>query len=475
MWAYQAICRQWNSTQILDLTSYTWVSACNSTTSVNITDSQYGITSVCRGFNYYVDPTSSSVVELGTKQFPYKSLALVFVELLNFHSNTNRTINVYLKENTTNYIDIDFNFVINMNTVNISPYSTTSSSPSKATILAGEANSPNQSNITAYFSSSTTFNILSSSELRKTQQILSNSNLSVSEITSLSLIGKVISVDRSNFIVTNITITSEFDNINSNYVFFYAVYLQNRNFNFTNVDFRTSGVLFNSFDPLNLYMYNIDIDYTKNSQGIDIQPVCNYPEAFTGGFINITNIKFYYANGTREIAQLIGPSIRYTGSAHYLVTGFYSATYALTNAAQFAVSCYMLQVCLPMLNYAQSLNFTNFYMTLPSNDNFDRENMLKTQIYLDTYRYHILTVSKYLANIFRKLYSRECRKQRKPECVAGRKQLQLQLLLLDQSSQCVDNFDGIVCEKSKVYGSSRRALRELHSSRPILVVCDTMW
>lgn len=413
---------------------------------------------MCRGFDYYVDPTSSSVVELGTKQFPYKSLGLVFVELLNFHANSNRTINVYLKEMTTNYIDLDVNFVINMNTVNIKPYSLTSSSPSKATIVAGEANSPNQSNITAYFSSSTTFNILKSSELRKTQQIVMNSYLSVSEITSLSLYGKVINVDRSNFTITNITISSAFDSINSNYVYFYAVYLQNRHFNFTDVEFRTSGVLFNSFDPLNLYMYNIDIEYSKTMQGIDIQPVCNYPEAFTGGYINITNIKFYYANGTRVVGQLSGPSIRYTGSAHYLVTGFYSATYALPNAAQFAVSGYNLQTCLPMLDYAQELNFTSFYMTLPSNNDFDRENMLKTQIYLDTYRYHILTVSKQLSNVYRKLHGTRRRKQRKPERLACRQQLQHQLLLLDQSRQRVNDVNDAVCQKSQVYSCKRRVL-----------------
>ena len=394
LWAYQAKCMQWNSTQVFDLTSYKWIDAWNQTNSINIADSQFTISSVWRGFDYFVDSTSSSMIELGTKQFPFKSLALVFVELLNFHANSDRTINIYLKENTTSYIDIDFNFIINTTTVNIQPYSLSSGIPTKATIIAGEQNNPYQSNITAYFSSSSIFNILKNTELRKEQQIFLNSNLQVSEKTSLSLSGRVINVDRSNVFFNSIVFKSVFEDINSNYVFFYAIYLQNRTFSFIDVDFRTSGILFNSFDPLNLYMYNIDVDYTNNIQGIDIQPVWNYPEAFTGGAINITNIKFYYANGTREVAQLTGPSIRYTGSAHFLVNGIYSATYALPNAAQFAVSSYNLQVCLPMLDYPQHLNFTSFYMTLPTNPNFDRENMLKTQIYLDTYRYHILTVSK---------------------------------------------------------------------------------
>ena len=190
---------QWNSTQVLDLTSYTCVNSWNTTTSVLISDSQFGISSFWRSFDYYVDPSSTSIVELGTKQFPYKSLALVFVELLNFHSNTARTINIFIKENTESYVDLGFNYIINMTSVNISPYSSTSSSPSKATIVGGEQNSPSQSNITAYFNNGTTFNILKSTQLRKSQQI--SSKFSTSEINYLSLTSQVFWIQRTHFLI----------------------------------------------------------------------------------------------------------------------------------------------------------------------------------------------------------------------------------------------------------------------------------
>ena len=324
-WAYQSIWRTWSSSQVFDLDSYTWVDSCNTTTSVLISDAQFSISSICRGFNYYVDPTSLNTVELGTMQFPYKTLGLVFVELLNFHANSGRTINIYLMENSTNYIDLGFNYVINITMVNIHSYSSTSSSPAKATILAGEINSPSQSNITAYFNSGTTFNILQSTELRKTKQIFSNTIIGSTEMNYLQKTNQVVMVQRSNFTISNMTIISEFNNINSNYIFFFSVYLQNRNFTMTNINFNTSGAIFVTYDPLNLSLNNIDVNYDRNNMGIELFTYWNYPEAFLQGGINITNIKFYYNSGGRLISNAIGNVLRYIGSNTFYVDNFSSS------------------------------------------------------------------------------------------------------------------------------------------------------
>ena len=206
---------QWNSTQVFDLTSFTCVNSWNTTSSVLLSDSQFRISSFCRSFDYYVDPTSTAVVELGTMQFPYKSLPLVFVEMLNYHANTNRTINIYLKENTESYVDLGFNYIINMTTVNMKSYSSTSSSSSKATIIAGEQNSPSLVNITEYFNNWTSFNLLKNTQLRIKQQILSS--FSKSEINYLSQTSQVFTVHRTNFTIDNMVLRTEFDNINSGY------------------------------------------------------------------------------------------------------------------------------------------------------------------------------------------------------------------------------------------------------------------
>ena len=41
-----------------------------------------------RSFDYYVDVTSHQTIELGSREYPFKDLESVFVEIINYHSNT---------------------------------------------------------------------------------------------------------------------------------------------------------------------------------------------------------------------------------------------------------------------------------------------------------------------------------------------------------------------------------------------------
>ena len=343
---------QWNSTQVFDLASFSCVNSWNSTTSVLISDSQLAISSVCRGYDYYVDPTSTAVIELGTLQYPFKSLGFVFVELLNFHANTARTINVYLKENTKNYVDLSFNYIINITTVTISSYSTTSSTPSKATIVAGEANNPTQANITAYYSNTTVFNILLSTKLNTSKQIFSNSLLSSTELSYLSQKAQVVMVHRSNFTIENIVLNSTFSDINSQRMFFLAVYLQNRNFKMINIDSRISGWIVFTYDPMNLHLENIDVDYSKNNWGFYVYLYWNYPEAYSDSIANVTNISLYYSTGDRLVSTLLFESLILTNPGGIYLNGFQNKIYTtVTNLkANFAFS--VLPTCMNQNNDA---------------------------------------------------------------------------------------------------------------------------
>ena len=42
----------------------------------------------CRSFDYYVDVVSDQTIELGSREYPFKDLQSVFVEIANYHSNT---------------------------------------------------------------------------------------------------------------------------------------------------------------------------------------------------------------------------------------------------------------------------------------------------------------------------------------------------------------------------------------------------
>ena len=121
--AYQESCIECPSEQYLDLDTQEWITECNTKTQITINDTQFENRPICRSFKYYVNPDSESVVEFGTKAYPYKNLSFVFVELLNYHSHHDRNISIFVKENTQNYFYVDNNFIVNITLVEMLSYS----------------------------------------------------------------------------------------------------------------------------------------------------------------------------------------------------------------------------------------------------------------------------------------------------------------------------------------------------------------
>ena len=103
---------------------------------IAVNDEQFWNKPFCRGFNYYVDPDSTEVIELGTKSYPYKNIGLPFVEILNYHSHSTDNITLYLKEHTINMMLWKSNYIINMTQLTIASYSEISTiTPSYADII----------------------------------------------------------------------------------------------------------------------------------------------------------------------------------------------------------------------------------------------------------------------------------------------------------------------------------------------------
>ena len=134
LWSYQDSCFQCSSGKFLDLDTMTWVSSWNLTSQVQITDSLLKNIPLWRSFSYYVNPLSTSQTELGTKQHPYKDINYALAEIFNFHSGTNRSISLYIMEDTTNYI-MSNSYINNMTLLTILPYSVTGTTTNKAKIV----------------------------------------------------------------------------------------------------------------------------------------------------------------------------------------------------------------------------------------------------------------------------------------------------------------------------------------------------
>ena len=126
---------------------------------------------VCRHFNYYVNPESTEIIELGTKAHPFKNIALPFVEILNYFSHSDRNLTVFVKEKTNNLLMWKSNYIINITMVTVESYA------------ESEGDIPSYANLTlknadvTKLTSKTVFNILKNIDLRlssilKTDQIL---------------------------------------------------------------------------------------------------------------------------------------------------------------------------------------------------------------------------------------------------------------------------------------------------------------
>lgn len=89
---------------------------------MEITDPQLSSIPLCRSFNYFVNPLSQSTVELGTQKHPYKELDSAFVEVVNFHSHSEREVYVYVMEGSTVYMNSP-TYIVNTTLVHVESYS----------------------------------------------------------------------------------------------------------------------------------------------------------------------------------------------------------------------------------------------------------------------------------------------------------------------------------------------------------------
>ena len=258
--SYQEKCLECPAGRYLDLDTNEWGTRCNTASQIAIDDAQFGSVPICRSFEYYVNSKSENVVEYGTKEYPYRNLGFVFVELLNYHSHSDRNISVYVMENTESYLHVFNNYIVNITYVEIMTYSSNESAiPSKANITSLEQS-------TLVDSPGTSLNILRNYELRITEAINGKPDITDAEKSKIELSKFVILILRSNFFINKFVLNTQYGSLQEANYSFFPVYLQEKLFKGTNFDFRTAGIILDSSDPLNIHIENIDIDYYKGEE-----------------------------------------------------------------------------------------------------------------------------------------------------------------------------------------------------------------
>ena len=237
-----------------------------------------------------MNPDSDSIVELGTKDHPYKHIAYAFVEVLNYHSHSDRNLTIYLMEYTRNEITIGTGNIINITNVEIRPYTLRSVDPDKAHIVGMDSTD-------IVSNPSTSFSILKSYELRFDKMVTNNNELTDTEKTRIQLERFLILAMKSNLLVYNMEITSEHGSVFVDNLIIYPVYLQTRTITMRDIHMSISGTILRTYDPLNIVIENIDVDYSRNSGGVDMSLQCNYPEANLDAYVHLTNATFYNSQG----------------------------------------------------------------------------------------------------------------------------------------------------------------------------------
>ncbi|CAI2367995.1 unnamed protein product [Moneuplotes crassus] len=350
---YQEKCFECSHEQFYDIDMSSCVNSCNSDIQIILNNTQSGNKAYCRGLDYYVNPDSIEVIEAGTKEYPYRSLSLVFVELLNYFSNTNYTVNIYVMESTNNYLQLNRNYLINIGRVNFLSYSDQEGAIKSANLILTDEE-------ILLFSPKTQYHVLKNSDL----------NISLASDASpqaLGLITKIIFVYKTELSFTNIKIMSKYSDEEVDYNFVYALGQNERTVNFTNVHSQTSGSILLSLDHIAVYLKNYLFDGYKASYFINIINLCvNNPMPFFGGGLHADNLTMF--NSQEEIVQYS------TGALVYLATGNASFNNIIVNSTYISfpieyglISAASFSRCNPDSDSFSEVIYTNSYITNPLN------------------------------------------------------------------------------------------------------------
>jgi hypothetical protein len=226
---------------------------------------------LCRSLTYYVDASSSSSTELGTQDHPYKNYEPINVELMNFHTGNDRSVQVYVREQTINYMLQAKTFVSNITAFAITTYSNVRANPEKANFIGAEVE-----RFMTLPGKSTLFNILgiifynnyiANTNIMTTTKVNSNSELSATEISDFESQTAIFLNHRSAVSIDNFLLTTEYFEIITTDLFFAIIDVVPREMNLTNLEIQVSGWILNTEYANKLYLANTVVDYYKTRFG----------------------------------------------------------------------------------------------------------------------------------------------------------------------------------------------------------------
>ena len=215
-------------------------------------------------------------------------------------------------ENSTNYLLLNNNYIINMTAVNVMTYSNSSLTAGQATIVLRETK-------VSMLSQHTKYNILKTTDLNTTIVSNANSNYLLDS-------NKNIVLYMTSFSINNFRVLSEYASINSDYSMIKAYLLGSKQVWIQNMFFQISGGIFKTTDPLNMTVQNIAFDMYQAQYAIAIYATWNYPEAVLNGGLYVDNFTIY--DSQLRVVSLTDYVVVYSGPGNMIVNRFNCSVYA---------------------------------------------------------------------------------------------------------------------------------------------------
>ncbi|CAI2365911.1 unnamed protein product [Moneuplotes crassus] len=359
--AYKPECYECPNEEYYDLDNSQCVASCDPVTQVSMNSTQTGNKAYCRGFNYYVNSNSTDVVELGTKEFPYKSLSSVFIELLNYLSHRDITVNIYVLETTENYLELNKNYIINITHVNILTYSVTRSDPSHANLILKDST-------ISTINPSTKYSLLKSDTLEMSIATSSNPFATIFPL-------KIIFVHNSSLTVQNMHLDSEYSSIYIDYRFVFPSQCgRGKSISFQDIYSSISGSLLFSISPVEVKAKNVVFDSYRATSCINIYAPCNFPGADFYGKLIIDNFTLFTSQA--KIVPFYGAVLGLLGSGDISVNQLNSSVYHDGPGSNSILWTLPVPACIPDTTEIQYSNMSNSYFTMNQSSDKTRYSVL---------------------------------------------------------------------------------------------------
>ncbi|CAI2367919.1 unnamed protein product [Moneuplotes crassus] len=348
----------------LDLDTLTCVDDCNSS-QIKLEGFHLSVKSACRTPDYYIDPFSQEILELGTLQYPYRTMKSASSEILTFlsHKQVNVTINV-----KDVYIEDRSLFIMNITEITFQSHPELLEKR-KAVIIPTQLPQIG-------ISQKARFHLLQSVQM-PVLEVLGAGAFSYKEQIQ---IGSRISnmVARSAIKFESVDFYREEIDYNKDILFMLGVYLQDKTATFSNMMINVTGTFWTTQDPFNLYIRNIVFDtYSlRNILGFSIE--CNYPEAYKSPTIDIDGLRFITSRDRTTGSNPNGIATNHAGSItikNLDVEDYYSTLSSISASFFYTVQA----TCTPDDGLIQTGTFENFSISV-KNDRGDKINPIALDI-----------------------------------------------------------------------------------------------